>query len=100
MRVDNFSPNQLLLLWLAITNLMAFLMFALDKFKAGRPGQRRISEFNLAAIGAVGGWPGGLAAMLLFRHKTAKQSFQVKYALALFVWAGLLFAAYLRLRRG
>jgi uncharacterized membrane protein YsdA (DUF1294 family) len=33
--------------------------------------------------------------MLLFRHKTAKLSFKLKYALAFVVWAGLIYAAVL-----
>ncbi len=85
--------NHLLACWLALTNLAAFLLFAWDKFMAGDSGRNRVSEFNLAAIGAIGGWPGGLVAMLLFRHKTAKLSFQLKYAFAFVVWAGLVCAA-------
>ncbi len=49
---------------------------------------------NLAATGALGGWLGGLLAMLLFRHKTTQLSFQLKYALAFVVWAGLIYVAY------
>ena len=78
---------------------MAFLLFAWDKFRSGGPGRNRISEFNLAAIGALGGWPGGLLAMLLFRHKTAKLSFKLKYGLALVLWVGLVYAALRWLRR-
>jgi uncharacterized membrane protein YsdA (DUF1294 family) len=85
--------NHILLFWLLLTNMVAFLLFAWDKFKAGGPGGNRISEFNLAAIGAVGGWPGGLLAMLLLRHKTAKLSFKLKYAFAFVIWAGLIYAA-------
>ncbi len=94
-----FSANHLLLFWLVLTNVVAFLLFAWDKFKAGGPGGNRISEFNLAAIGAVGGWLGGLLAMLLLRHKTAKLSFKLKYAIAFVVWAGLFYAAVACLRR-
>ena len=96
-KVKILSANHLLLFWLVLTNVVAFLLFAWDKFKSGGPGGNRISEFNLAAIGAVGGWPGGLLAMLLFRHKTAKFSFKLKYALAFVVWAGLVYAAVLSL---
>ncbi len=88
----SWGPN-LLLLWLVLTNVLAFLLFAWDKFRSGGPGRNRISEFNLVAIGALGGWPGGLLAMLLFRHKTAKVSFQLKYAVAFVVWAGLIYVA-------
>lgn len=91
--MNTFSASNLLLFWLGLTNVVAFLLFAWDKFKAGGSGRDRISEFNLATIGAVGGWPGGLLAMLLFRHKTAKLSFKLKYALAFVVWTGLIYAA-------
>jgi uncharacterized membrane protein YsdA (DUF1294 family) len=94
-KVKTFSAINLLLLWLALTNVAAFLLFAWDKFKAAGSGGNRISEFNLTAIGAVGGWPSGLLAMLLFRHKTAKLSFKLKYSLAFVVWAGLIYAAVL-----
>ena len=86
--------NEFLLAWLALTNVVAILLFAWDKCRSGGYGGNRISEFNLAAIGALGGWPGGLVAMLLFRHKTAKRSFQLKYGLAFLVWAGLIYAAF------
>ncbi len=85
--------NPMLLFWLVLTNALAFLLFAWDKFRSGGCGRSRISEFNLALIGAIGGWPGGLVAMLLFRHKTAKPSFHFKYAVAFIVWAGLIYAA-------
>ena len=91
-KVSTFSADNLLLFWLGLTNVLAFLLFAWDKFKAGGSGGNRISGFNLAAIGAVGGWPGGLLAMLLFRHKTSKLSFKLKYAFAFVVWAGLVYA--------
>jgi uncharacterized membrane protein YsdA (DUF1294 family) len=91
--VKSLLANHSFLLWLALTNLVAFLLFAWDKMKAGGSGGSRISEFNLAAIGAVGGWPGGFLAMLLFRHKTAKLSFKLKYAFAFVIWAGLVSGA-------
>ena len=42
---------------------------------------------GLALLSAAGGWPGGLLAMLLFRHKTAKRTFQLKFLLALIPFA-------------
>ena len=41
------NPWGLLALWLAIINLAAFVMFGVDKWKAKRPGARRIPERNL-----------------------------------------------------
>ncbi len=98
-KVKTFSASNLLLFWLGLTNIGAFFLFAWDKFRSGGPGRNRVSEFNLAAIGALGGWPGGLLAMLLFRHKTAKLSFMLKYAIAFVVWAGLIYAAFTLVRR-
>ncbi len=97
--MKTFSASNLLLIWLVLANALAFLLFAWDKLRSGGSGGDRISEFNLAAIGALGGWPGGLLAMLLFRHKTAKLSFKLKYALAFVVWAGLLCALVASRRR-
>ncbi len=91
--MSSLSVKHFLLFWLVLTNAVAFLLFAWDKFRSGGPGRNRVSEFNLAAIAAIGGWPGGLAAMLLFRHKTAKLSFKLKYGMAFVIWAGLIYAA-------
>ncbi len=88
---------KLLLFWLVLTNVLAFLLFGWDKVRAGGSGRDRVSEFNLVAIGAIGGWPGGLLATLLLRHKTAKLSFQLKYAAGFIVWAGFIGVALHRL---
>ena len=55
----------------------------LGQFKSDGSGNSRISVFNLVAIAAIGGWPGGLLAMPLFRHKTAKVCSKLKYVLVL-----------------
>ena len=78
--------------WVALASLYTFVRFGWDKYQAGKPGKSRASEFHLALASALGGWPGGCLAMLLFRHKTAKRTFQLKFALAFAVWAGLLWA--------
>jgi len=80
--------DELLLVWLAASSLFVFLLFGWDKFRAARSG-RRVSEFHLVLAGALGGWWGGLLGMLVFRHKTAKLSFQLKYGAGLVIWAGL-----------
>ena len=70
------------LVWLAALNVAAFAGFGLDKWSARRSA-RRVPELNLVLLGALGGWPGGFLAMTLFRHKTAKGTFKLKYGLAL-----------------
>ena len=79
--------------WFAVANTVAFFMFGVDKWRAGRSG-KRISEFALILVAALGGWIGGLLGMNLFRHKTAKWTFKLKFTLALIpfcaeVWAWL-----------
>ena len=78
-------------LWFAAFNLATFLAFGLDKWRARR-GARRVPESTLALLGALGGWPGGLLGMKLFRHKTAKRTFQLKYTLALIPFAAAIWA--------
>jgi uncharacterized membrane protein YsdA (DUF1294 family) len=90
------TSDQILLAWLALTSVVAFLLFGYDKFRAGRSGAR-VAELHLVLAGALGGWLGGLLGMMLFRHKTAKFSFQLKYAAGFLVWAGLIYAC-LKLR--
>lgn len=67
------------LVYLVIANVISFAMFGIDKQRA-RAGQRRISERALLLSAAVSGTVGAWVAMSVFRHKTAKRSFQVKMA--------------------
>ena len=85
--------DHILLAWFGLTSVLTFLLFGYDKFSAGRSG-RRVSEFQLVLLSALGGWLGGLLAMLVFRHKTAKRSFQLKYAASFLVWGGLIYARF------
>jgi uncharacterized membrane protein YsdA (DUF1294 family) len=80
-------------IWFAAISALTFLAFGFDKWRASHSGSR-VPEFSLALLGALGGWLGGLIGMVLFRHKTAKWTFKLKYALALIpfaaeVWAWL-----------
>lgn len=87
-----------LLLWTGAASAGAFLLFGFDKWRAGRGG-RRIAESGLWWVSALGGWPGGLLGLILFRHKSAKPVFRLKFAAAFLAWAGL-FAAVMRLAEG
>ena len=80
---------QFLAVWLGVASLWSFGLFGFDKWRAGRSGGRRIPEFTLALSCALGGWPGGLLGMLVFRHKSSKAFFQLKFAGAFVVWAAL-----------
>lgn len=87
----NLSKTYLALLaWVGVTSAWAFLLFGFDKWRAGRPDARRVAESSLLLASALGGWPGGLLGIILFRHKSAKLSFKFKFAVAFVVWAALM----------
>mgnify|MGYP001628029802 CR=1 FL=1 len=69
------DPLQILLGWLALVNLLAFLALAKDKH-AAKKRRRRVSERRLLWLAALGGTPGVFAAIHLFSHKTRKQPFR------------------------
>lgn len=60
--------------WLAL-NAATALVYGYDKAIAGGP-RRRVPERTLLTLALIGGSPGALLAMWLFRHKTAKRSFR------------------------
>jgi uncharacterized membrane protein YsdA (DUF1294 family) len=82
-----------LAVWITAWSAWTFVVFGFDKWRAGRGGAR-VSEATLFWLSAAGGWPGGLLGMVIFRHKSAKGSFQLKFAAAFFLWAGLVYAAW------
>ena len=88
------TVDQWLLAWVVVTSAGAFLLFGFDKWRAGRTGSRRIAESSLWLVSALGGWPGGLLGIVVFRHKSSKPTFLFKFILALLVWAALVAGAW------
>ena len=72
------------LTWLICVTVVAFLTYGYDKLIAGS-GVTRVPEEVLLALAFAGGTVGALAGMWLFRHKTAKASFRVKFWLVVAV---------------
>ena len=86
------------LTYLIIINLLTFFTFAADKSRAKR-GAWRIPERTLFLLAALGGSPGALAGMYLFRHKTRHRAFTFGIpALLLIQAAGVCFLWYRFLR--
>ena len=64
----------MILLYLLVINLIAFVAMGWDKSSAVR-GVERIPERTLLTLAAVGGSFAAVAAQQVFRHKTRKQPF-------------------------
>lgn len=79
----------ILLVYLLLINSTAVILTSYDKYLAVK-GKRRISENTLFTCSFIGGSMGMLLAMLLFRHKTSKTSFIVKFVLILLLQIALL----------
>ena len=81
--------GRLILIYLAAANVLAFLLYGLDKFLAKREGARRIRERTLLLVAAVGGSVGAILGMKLFHHKTLHKKFRYGLPLILAVQLGL-----------
>ena len=75
----------MLFIYLVAVNLVALLMFGIDKLKA-RHSFWRIPEKTLILSALLGGSIGALAGMYLFRHKTQHKKFTILVPLFLIVW--------------
>ena len=82
--------------WLAAVNVLAFVLFGLDKWFAVR-GMWRISERTLFTVALLGGTAGALLGMSAFRHKTRHHTFTLgmpailllQSALGIWLWKAL-----------
>ena len=72
----------MLFIYLVAVNLVALLMFGVDKLKAGHSFWR-IPEKTLILSALAGGSIGALSGMLLFRHKTRHKLFTIGLPLIL-----------------
>ena len=79
---------------------IAFLLMGYDKL-AAQANRPRTAEQTLYLLSFAGGWPGTWLACSVFRHKTKKQSFQIRLALAMLTNIAMVvgsFALYLYLK--
>ena len=84
-----FNPYGVIALY-GVMSLVCFGAYFRDKRQA-RNGQWRTPESTLHLLEMLGGWPGGLVAQQVLRHKNRKLSYQVVFwgivALHGMVWA-------------
>lgn len=79
-----YQLDKYLIYYFILINILAFVLFFIDKKKAIKH-KYRISENTLLLVCALGGAIGGLAGMKVFHHKTKKLKFQILPALFLAV---------------
>lgn len=63
----------------ALMSLLSAALYGFDKL-AAQGDAPRTPESTLHVIDLIGGWPGGLIAQQLFRHKRNKPPFMVAFA--------------------
>ena len=67
--------RMMLIYYLLAVNVLTFIVYGVDKWKAQR-GRWRVPEATLMGLAALGGSVGAWMAMQLFRHKTQKKKFR------------------------
>jgi|FLOH01.1.fsa_nt_gi uncharacterized membrane protein YsdA (DUF1294 family) len=81
---------QILLTWVAVLSIGAFLAFGLDK-KLASKDKHRVPERALLTWSILGGAPGSLLAMFAFRHKIRFPTFWLVQLAALGLWGWTLY---------
>ena len=84
-----------LMYYLIVVNLLTWIIYGIDKWKAKRRAWR-IPERTLLLLAAARGCTGALAGMLMFRHKTRKLKFMIGVPVIFVVES--IFFAYIFLR--
>ena len=76
------TPILTLIALLALLNLITFIVYGIDKYKA-RTGKWRISESTLLLLAIMGGSIGALLGIKVWHHKTLHKKF--KYGIPLII---------------
>ena len=69
MVTNGIEMTEALLYYLIFINIVTFLVYGIDKWKA-KQGSWRISEATLLMLAVIGGTIGALLGMQVWRHKT------------------------------
>jgi len=77
-------------IWLIAINLVTFFVYGYDKSEA-KKGGLRVPEIVLHGLALAGGFLGGWAGMVFFRHKTRKPIFTVLLAVSTVIWIVILY---------
>ncbi len=88
--ISFFKHHKFILWYLILINILTFIFFGIDKYKAINK-KYRISIVTLLLLAGIGGSLGALSAMYIFRHKTKKDYFTVGIPLIIVMQIVLLF---------
>ena len=80
---------QIALIYFAIVNVVTFVLYGIDKFKA-QHARWRIPESVLIGLAVIGGSIGAWLGMMIWRHKTQHKKFKYGIPLILIIQIGLL----------
>lgn len=72
----NITMKELIIGYIFLISVVAFVVYGIDKVKARRHS-RRIPESTLLMLAAAGGGVGALAGIWLWHHKTRHKSFTI-----------------------
>lgn len=86
--MNDVNAGVFLFYYLVAVNVVTFVVYGLDKWKARR-GRWRIPEAALLWLAVLGGSVGALSAMWLFRHKTKHSKFRYGVPMILAVQVGV-----------
>lgn len=84
--------DYVLLIWLGIISLIAFVVTVYDKWAAKHNPRHRTPEATLLGISALGGSVLMFATMQMIRHKTKHLKFMIGIPLIMILQAGAVFA--------
>lgn len=79
---------KILLVYLLLINIVAFLTYGLDKWKA-KKDKWRVPEKVLLLMAAIGGSIGAFLGMRVFHHKTQKLKFKLGVPVIFFLQVAL-----------
>ena len=84
--------NQYSMYYLFAINIVSFVLYGIDKYKA-KKNKWRISEATLLMIAVIGGSIGAWVGMRLWHHKTMHKKF--KYGIPIIIIMQIALVAYL-----
>ncbi len=90
--------TQSIIIYSILINVVTFFLYGADK-SLSYGARRRVSEKTLWFFAFIGGSLGAIAAMMLFRHKTKKISFQFVLFLIVLIHAAILVTYLLQQQR-